>query len=117
MVGNKSRVFKVIKTPVDTQEPLPAPMKDILGYDFFTIKDGAPLEFDPAYGQEYAQLYNQNVAKLAWEITQLLKTLEAEGSASDGNGTAAAGVRASRRSISPSAATTESRRGSSSKGS
>jgi hypothetical protein len=40
------------------------------------------LEFDPAYGQEYAQLYNQNVAKLAWEVAQLLKTLQAEGSAS-----------------------------------
>ena len=79
VVGNKSRVFKVIKTPVDTQESLPAPMKDILGYEFFTVKDGAPLEFDPAYGQEYAQLYNQKVAKLAWEVAQLLKTLEAEG--------------------------------------
>ena len=63
VVGNKSRVFKVIKTPVDTQESLPAPMKDILGYEFFTLKDGAPLEFDPAYGQEYAQLYNQKRRK------------------------------------------------------
>ena len=86
VVGNKSRVFKVIKTPVDTQESLPVPMQDILGYEFFTVKDGVPLEFDPAYGQEYAQLYNQNVAKLAWEVAQLLKTLEAEGSASDSNG-------------------------------
>jgi hypothetical protein len=88
VVGNKSRVFKVIKTPVDTQESLPAPMKELLGYEFFTVKDGAPLEFDPAYGQEYAQLYNQNVAKLAWEVAQLLKTLEAEGSDRDRNGKA-----------------------------
>jgi hypothetical protein len=88
VVGNKSRVFKVIKTPVEPRESqsLPAPMKDILGYEFFNIKDGAPLEFDPAYGPEYAHLYNQNVAKLAWEVAQLLKTLEAEGSASDSNG-------------------------------
>lgn len=85
VIGNKSRVFKVIKTPVDSQEQesLPAPMRDILGYEFFVLKDGVPLEFDPAYGQEYAQLYNQNVAKLAWEIAQLLKTLETNGSASD----------------------------------
>jgi hypothetical protein len=84
VVGNKSRVFKVIKTPVDTQESesLPAAMRDLLGYEFFTVKDGVPLEFDPAYGQEYAQLYNQNVAKLAWEVAQLLKTLQAEGRAS-----------------------------------
>src|SRR6266581_4714751 len=86
VVGNKSRVFKIIKTPVDTQESLPAPMKELLGYDFFTIKDGVPLEFDPAYGQEYAQLYNQNVAKLAWEVAQLLKTLDLDGGTSDRNG-------------------------------
>jgi hypothetical protein len=86
VIGNKSRVFKVIKTPVDTQESLPAPMKDVRGYEFFTVKDGVPLEFDPAYGQEYAQLYNQNIARLAWEIAQLLRILEAEGSASDSNG-------------------------------
>jgi TIR domain len=82
VIGNKSRVFKVIKTPIDTQESLPAPMKDILGYEFFTVKDGVPLELDPAYGQEYSQLYNQKVAKLAWEVAQLLKTMEAKGSAS-----------------------------------
>src|SRR5215510_625603 len=50
-----------IKSPVDSQESLPPPMQDTLGYEFFTMKDGAPLEFDPVYGQEYAQLYNQNV--------------------------------------------------------
>jgi hypothetical protein len=88
VVGNKSRVFKVIKTPVDVQESesLPAPMKDLLGYAFFTVKDGIPLELDPDYGQEYAGLYKQMVAKLAWEVAQLLKTLQAEGSASDCNG-------------------------------
>ena len=60
-------------------------MKDVLGYEFFVLKDGAPLEFDPVYGQEYAQLYNQNVARLAWEVAQLLKALEATAKASDSN--------------------------------
>jgi hypothetical protein len=86
VVGNKSRVFKVIKTPVDRQDSLPPHMKELLGYEFFTVREGVPLEFDPAYGQEYAQLYNQNVAKLAWEVAQLLKTLEAEPSPGAGNG-------------------------------
>jgi hypothetical protein len=85
LVGNKSRVFKVIKTPVDTQESLPAVMNEVLGYEFFTIKDGVPLEFDPAYGQEYGQLYNQSVAKLAWEVAQLLKGLDSQPSTSDGS--------------------------------
>jgi hypothetical protein len=84
VVGNKSRVFKVIKTPVDPRESesLPAPMKDLLGYEFFTYKDGVPLEFDPDYGPEYAQRYNLNVAKLAYEVAQLLKTMHPEGRAS-----------------------------------
>jgi len=37
--GNRSRVFKIIKTPVETQETLPAPMRDLLGYDFFTEEE------------------------------------------------------------------------------
>jgi TIR domain len=74
--GNKSRVFKVIKTPVDTQESLPAPMKELLGYEFFTEEDGAPLEFDPAYGQKYAERYNKSVGILAFQIAQLFKILE-----------------------------------------
>lgn len=86
VVGNQARVFKVIKTPVDSQELLPAVMKDLLGYEFFEIKDGAPLELDPAYGPEYISLYNQRVAKLAWDIAQLLKKLEVTTSSSS-NGT------------------------------
>ena len=86
VVKNKSRVFKVVKTPVETQDSLPTAMKDVLGYEFFTVKDGAPLELDPAYGQEYAQLYNQKVARLAWDLAQFIKTLEAEASASDSDG-------------------------------
>jgi hypothetical protein len=76
MVGQKLRLLKVIKTPVDTPEHLPAPLREVLGYEFFDYKDGVPLEFDPAYGPEFAPLFNQKVAKLAWEIAQLLKILE-----------------------------------------
>ncbi len=74
-VGSKSRVFKVVKTPVESLEPLPAPIKDTVGYEFFTYKDGAPLEFDEAYGQEYKQLYNTKMAKLAWELKLMIEAL------------------------------------------
>jgi hypothetical protein len=77
--GNKSRVFKVIKTPVDNQEALPAPMKELLGYEFFTEEDGAPLEYDPVYGPKYAERYNKSVGILAFQIAQLLKMLESGG--------------------------------------
>jgi hypothetical protein len=120
VVGTKSRVFKVIKTPVDAQESLPAPMKDILGYEFFSVKEGVPLEFDPAYGQEYAQLYNQNIANWRGRLRNCLRHWRAKGA----RATAMARTlivsrrrRASRPCILPSAATIESRRGGSSKGS
>jgi hypothetical protein len=88
--GNRSRVFKIIKTPVETQETLPAPMRDLLGYDFFTEEDGAPLEFDPAYGQKYAERYNKSVGILAFQVAELLKTLACERKASNRSGDNAA---------------------------
>jgi len=85
VIDNKSRIFKVIKMPVDQMQSLPPEMNDVLGYEFYTLKDGAPLELDPGYGPEYAQAYKQKVAKLAWDVAQLLKALEAK-QAGSGNG-------------------------------
>jgi len=76
-IENKSRIFKVLKTPVVTQESLPSEMKDALGYDFFIYEDEAPVELDAMYGKTYGQAYNLKVAKLAWHITQLLEKLKA----------------------------------------
>jgi len=75
LVANKARIFKVLKTPVDTQESLPQVVQAVLGYEFFTIEDGTPLELDSAYGEKFAQDYNRKVGKLAWDVSQLLKTL------------------------------------------
>lgn len=78
VVENKSRVIKVIKTPVESEDPLPPLMKGSLGYEFYIFDDEkTPLELDPAYGPDIAQKYNLKVAKLAWDITQQIKTLEA----------------------------------------
>jgi hypothetical protein len=83
VIANKARIFKVLKTPVETQESLPQIVKDVLGYEFFLFEDGAPLELDSAYGEKFAQDYNRKVAKLAWDVSQLLKTLETD---TDNNG-------------------------------
>lgn len=85
VIDNKSRIFKVIKMPVEQEHSLPPEMHQLLGYEFYTIKDGAPLELDPGYGPEYAQAYKQKVAKLAWDVAQILKALEAR-QARGGNG-------------------------------
>ena len=82
-----SRVFKVLKSPVDDRAPLPPVMKDMLGYPFFVLEDGAPLELDAAYGERFEQDYNRRVAKLAWDAAQLIKQLEdAEAPAAPANG-------------------------------
>jgi hypothetical protein len=74
VVHNKSPVFKVFKTPVDEQESLPAAIRNLLGYEFFTVKeDGRPIELDPSYGDEYAHLFGLKIVKLAWDISQSLK--------------------------------------------
>jgi hypothetical protein len=85
VVANKARIFKVLKAPVDSQESLPQVVRDVLGYEFFTIEDGAPLELDSAYGEKFAQDYNRKVGKLAWDVSQLLKTMET-GAANNGHG-------------------------------
>jgi hypothetical protein len=66
VVSNKSRIIKVIKTPVDSEGALPAVMKEVLGYEFYVFDDEkAPLELDPIYGPDMAQKYNIKVVKLA----------------------------------------------------
>jgi hypothetical protein len=76
-LGNKSRVIKVIKMPVDSEEPLPPLMKQMEGYDFYVRLDETPLEMDPTYGPEMAQKYNLKLARLALDVKDLLEKLEA----------------------------------------
>lgn len=74
-IDNKSRVIKVIKSPVDDQSDLPEVIQEQLGFDFFTYRGDAPIELDPAFGKDLAPLLNEKLAILAWEIAQMLKTM------------------------------------------
>lgn len=76
VVKRKARIFKVIKSPVDSEEPLPAIMKELLGYEFYKVEDGVPLEMDEFYGQQYGQDFNRMLNKLAFEISVLLNDLK-----------------------------------------
>ena len=79
-VENKSRVLMVVKTPIDKLDSLPDAFKTVLGYDFYALEKGKPLELDPEYGEKYKQDYNRKVALLAYDAAALIGTLEAEGS-------------------------------------
>ncbi len=76
IVGHKSRVIKVIKTPIDRDNVLPDITRQVLGYEFFKYEDGdTPLELDPAYGTEFAEAYNRKIATLAYDLKELLERL------------------------------------------
>lgn len=77
VIGNKSRVLKVIKLPVDDEGTLPRVMREALGYSFYEFDEQhVPLELDSAYGEEFARKYNLKLAKLAFDVAQLIKTIE-----------------------------------------
>ena len=91
VVGNKARVFKIIKTPVDSQEPLPQVMRETLGVDFYVLDERqVPLELDSAFGADMLPKYNVKIAGLAWEIAQLVKQLEAANDAQGADANSAA---------------------------
>ena len=83
VVDNRARVFKVLKTPVDTQDPLPAVVKDLLGYEFYRVEGDTPLELDPAYGETFGQDYNRKVGQLAWDVKELVEELVTTAGAGD----------------------------------
>jgi hypothetical protein len=79
LVDNKSRVIKVVKIPVSDETALPDPMKLALGYPFYVFDEQqTPLELDPAYGEEFTQKYNLKMAKLAFDVAQLIKKMESQ---------------------------------------
>jgi hypothetical protein len=80
VIGNKSRIFKVIKTPFDDDVPAPAPLIDILrdmtGYAFYEpMEDKPPKPYDPAFGENEKRAFLAGVQIVAWHIKQLLKAL------------------------------------------
>lgn len=79
LVDNKSRVLKVVKMPGGDEQPLPSAMKLALGYPFYIFDDQqTPLELDPAYGEEFTQKYNLKMAKLAFDVAELIKKMDTQ---------------------------------------
>jgi len=79
---NKSRVFKILKLPIDRQDALPSVLSQMLGYEFYELdSDRTPRELDPAYGEKSKQEFLRKVAKLAWDMKLLLDRLTAQDAA------------------------------------
>ena len=82
-VEDKSRVFKVIKTPI-TAEEVPDKIRGffdgLLGFQFYDLDPdtGRVVEFDDVFGKEAEQNYYARIFDLAHELSDLLKRLRTE---------------------------------------
>src|SRR5262245_15979239 len=77
-VENRSRIFKVVKTPVDQRE-LPPHLaelfRQLLDYEFYDIDPttGRLREFSEEFGEEARRVFLEKVYDLAYEIHSVLK--------------------------------------------
>ncbi len=78
---NKSRIFKVVKTPVAQQE-IPPALADLfarlLGFEFYEMdpETGRLREFDESLGAVMRQRFFERIYDLAHEICTVLKAIE-----------------------------------------
>ncbi len=81
-VGTKSRILKVLKTPVDQRSEARAEIdiSDLIGYPFFRKReDGKYWEYDPVLGQEAREEFHRQVLELAIDAKALLDALKDDG--------------------------------------
>ena len=84
-LGDKARIFKVLKTPVPIIEH-PENIRNILGYEFYTIDadTGRARELNKVFGGEAERAFWLKLDDLAQDLCQLLKQMsDKETSAND----------------------------------
>ncbi len=76
-INNKSRIFKVIKTPVDTEKH-PIEILNMLGYEFYKIDPDTNRahEYVKGFGSNIEPEFWDRLEDLAIEISQMLQTIE-----------------------------------------
>lgn len=76
LIDNKSRIFKVLKTPVE-REREPAQAQGLLGYCFYReeLETGRIREFNRAFGKDLEQDFWRVLDDLAQDIKKLLEML------------------------------------------
>ncbi|MBE9110544.1 TIR domain-containing protein, partial [Nodosilinea sp. LEGE 07298] len=76
-IGDKARIFKVIKTYLP-RDKHPQALDRLLGYEFFDIDDaGRPREFSRLYGADSEHKFWAKLEDLAYDIQKTLDLLEA----------------------------------------
>lgn len=75
-VGNKSRIFKIVKTPVP-QDKYPKEISNVLGYEFFeSCDDGHFREFILEKGSSTYYKFIERFEDVAQDLCQLIKMLD-----------------------------------------
>ena len=76
-VRDKSRIFKVLKTPVPLNQQTP-PLRALLGYEFFRMDPdhGGFREFDEQFGPEFEQKFLMKLDDLAQDLKDLLDVVD-----------------------------------------
>jgi hypothetical protein len=71
----KSRVFPVVKTPIE-RDAAPPQMQQILDYKFFELDDkGRPFEYDRELGEEAKFKYARRLNDVAYDIANFLRLM------------------------------------------
>jgi hypothetical protein len=73
-VGDKARLFKVLKTPIPLEDH-PRELQGLLGYEFYRHEDGRP--FEAIFGADAERDFWFKLDDLARDMRDLLKLLEA----------------------------------------
>lgn len=75
-IGDSSRIFKVVKTPVPFDEQ-PSPLPDLLGYEFYRHDEasGRPREFHLLDAARIDPQYLQKIDDLAADIRRLVEEM------------------------------------------
>jgi hypothetical protein len=78
-VGDKARIFKVLKTPVP-HEQHPPELQDMLGYEFFKIdpQTGKVRELDEVFGAEAQRDFWLKLDDLVHDMCQLLERIDTD---------------------------------------
>lgn len=75
-IENKSRIFKILKTPVEREE-VPEAIREYTGYEFYSTDptSNEKIEFKTEFGEKYKNLFSLAVYRVATDIAKLLKFL------------------------------------------
>lgn len=74
----RSRIFKVIKTPLlfHLAKKEPEPLRELIGYSFYEMEGDMPVEFGPEVTPTKDPRYWTALRRLAWDVSNMLVALK-----------------------------------------